>query len=59
MLGNEELCHTDIDVEDRYLTKKWHDRIKPIEMRKLHTPDGAQCGNLKMWIDLIPIKNIK
>ena len=59
LLENEELCHTDIDIEDRYLTKKWHDPIKPIEMRKLHTPDGAPCGNLKMWIDLIPNKTLK
>ena len=45
---------TEIDLENRFLSVKWHNfKKKPIEMRKLTTEDGASVGSLTMWVDLI------
>jgi hypothetical protein len=49
---NDELIgYTEVDLEDRYFTPKWH--IKPLECRKIKDESGSSMGRLKMWIDLV------
>lgn len=52
------LGYTEIDVEQRYFTKKWHlYEKKPIELRNLYSEFGiGSQGRLETWIDLIEKK---
>jgi hypothetical protein len=52
---NDELIgYTEIDLEDRYFTPKWHSyNMKPLECRNIKDESGSSMGRLKMWIDLV------
>ena len=48
---------TEIDLEDRFLTPKWHNYTKkPLECRNIRDDTGSSVGRLKMWIDLVEEK---
>lgn len=48
---------TEIDLEDRFLTPKWHNYTKkPLECRNIKDDTGSSVGRLKMWIDLVEEK---
>ena len=54
--GDDFLCETWIDLEDRFYSKKWRKLVNPpIETRPLfHPSSGLQKGELRMWLEIIP-----
>ena len=59
-LDEQVLGYSEIDVEERQFTKKWHYFVdkKPIELRNLYTDYGiGSQGRLEVWLDLIEKKN--
>lgn len=57
---NKVLGYTEIDVEERLFTKKWHlfTEKKPIELRNLYSEYGnGTQGRLEVWVDIIEKKN--
>ena len=58
--GDEMVGYTEIDLEDRFLTPKWHNYTKkPLEFRNIKDESGSSVGRLKMWIDLVEERNAK
>jgi hypothetical protein len=52
---------TVVDLENRYFSKKWRGLKQiPLETRELfHPTSTVSRGRVKMWIELIDVKDVK